>query len=159
MMYSRVCRRDRAARSAASWICCPSWVWLSSSTEAACASWYKSARACTNVFLPVDSSDRSSSCGHCIRRPWCVCAPIAPSPHRDGVAGGGGKIVGSNPPLGVAIGDEKRANIGEWSVPSGPGVLPIADITLPIPPAVSRAVLLAYTAPIRDFLPLELDHV
>jgi len=158
-MYSRVYRRDRVARSAASWICCPSWVWLSSSTEAACASGYKSVRACTNVFLPMDSSDRSSLCDHCSRRSWYVCAPVASSPHRDGVAGGGEKILGSNPSLGVAIGDEKRVNMGEWSVPSGPGVLPIADIILPTPPAVPRAVLLAYTASIRDFLPLELDHV
>ena len=114
-MYSRVYRRDRVARSAASWICCPSWVWLSSSTEAACASGYRSARACTNVFLHVDSSDRSSSCDHCSRRPWYVCAPPshqAPTVTVSPVVGGGEKIVGGNPSLGVAIGDEKRVNMG-----------------------------------------------
>ena len=159
MMYSRVHRRDCVARSAASWSCCLSWVWLSSSAEAACASGYSSVRACTNLFLPVDSFDRNSSCDQRSRSSWYVCAPVASSPHRDGVAGVGEKIVGSDPSLGGAIGDEKRVNMGEWSVPKGPGVLPIADMALSIPPAVSRVILLAYTAPIRGFLPLELDNV
>ena len=159
MMCSRVYRKDRVARSAASWICSPSWVWLSSNAEAACASGNRSVRACTNVCLLVDSSVRSSSYDQRSRRSWYVCAPFSSSPHRDGAAGGGEKTVGSNPSLGWAIGDENRVNMGEWSVPRGPGVLPIADITFLIPPALPRAASLAYTAPIRDFWPMELDHV
>ena len=88
-----------------------------------------------------------------------ACCAMRFAPHRDGAAGGGEKTVGSNPSLGWAIGDENRVNMGEWSVPRGPGVLPIAGIMFLIPPALSRATSLAYTAPIWDFWPKELDHV
>ena len=82
--------------------------------------------------------------------------------HLVGAAGGGEKTVGKDPLQGMATGERKRANTGEWSVPNGPGVFPIPmeERKSPTPPAaISRARLLAYTAPIRDLRPLELDHV
>ena len=59
----------------------------------------------------------------------------------------------------MATGERKRANTGEWSIPSGPGVLPMEEKKSLTPPAISRAFVLAYMVPIRDLRPLESDHV
>ena len=64
--------------------------------------------------------------------------------------GGGEKTKGNDPSFGDANGALKVVKMGEWSVPSGPGVLPIENLYCLGPPIISKVAAFAYITSIRD---------